>query len=225
MIELINVSFGYKRKEKVLSEINLKINQGECWGVLGHNGAGKTTLSYLIMKLLSPREGRIINNSDDYDYLPEFGGYYNHLTVLQNFEFKLSLSKSKTLVLLDDTLQKLGLWDIKNKLASRLSQGQKKRLAIGLIIISGKEFIYLDEPTNGLDPEMLIILKDYLVELMDKGKTIIINSHNIDFINDISTNVLILNRGKIVYKNTTAETVLETVYFDKVGVNSEKNVE
>lgn len=72
---------------------------------------------------------------------------------------------------------------------------------------------------------MLIILKDYLMELIDKGKTIIINSHNIDFINDISTNVLILNRGKIVYKNTTAETALETVYFDKVGDDSEKNVE
>lgn len=225
MIELINVSFGYKGKEVVLSEINLEINQGECWGVLGHNGAGKTTLSYLIMKLLSPREGRIINNSDDYDYLPEFGGYYKHLTVLQNFEFKLSLSKSRSIAILDDTLKKLGLWDFKNKLASRLSQGQKKRLALGLIIVSAKELIYLDEPTNGLDPEMLIILKDYLMELIDKGKTIIINSHNIDFINDISTNVLILNRGKIVYKNTTAETALETVYFDKVGDDSEKNVE
>ena len=53
MIELLDVNFEYKKNEEILSKINLKINQGECWGVLGHNGAGKTTLSYLIMKLLS----------------------------------------------------------------------------------------------------------------------------------------------------------------------------
>lgn len=224
MIELLDVNFAYKKNEEILSKINLKINQGECWGVLGHNGAGKTTLSYLIMKLLSPSAGRVTNNSTNCDYLPEFGGFYNYLTILQNFEFKMSLSPAASPVDLDNLLIKLGLFDFKNKLASKLSQGQKKRLAIGLIIISDKDFIYLDEPTNGLDPEMLVILKKYLLESRKRGKTIVINSHNIDFINDISTNILILNKGKIVYKNTTDEIVLEDVYFDKVGAFSEKDV-
>lgn len=71
---------------------------------------------------------------------------------------------------------------------------------------------------------MLVILKKYLLESRKRGKTIVINSHNIDFINDISTNILILNKGKIVYKNTTDEIVLEDVYFDKVGAFSEKDV-
>lgn len=224
MIELLDVNFAYKKNEEILSKINLKINQGECWGVLGHNGAGKTTLSYLIMKLLSPSVGSVTNNSTNCDYLPEFGGFYNYLTILQNLEFKMSLSPAASPVDLDNLLIKLGLFDFKNKLASKLSQGQKKRLAIGLIIISDKDFIYLDEPTNGLDPEMLVILKKYLLESRKRGKTIVINSHNIDFINDISTNILILNKGKIVYKNTTDEIVLEDVYFDKVGVFSEKDV-
>lgn len=222
MIELLNVSFGYKKNEKILSEINMKINKGECWGILGHNGAGKTTLSYLIMKLLSPQCGKIINTFLDCDYLPEFGGFYNYLTVQQNFDFKLSISKSKVNYELEDILKKLGLFDIKNKLASRLSQGQKKRLAIGLIMISDKDFIYLDEPTNGLDPEMLRILKNYVKELRERGKTLVINSHDIGFISYTSTNVLILNQGNIVYENVTSETILEDVYFEKAGVYYEK---
>ena len=221
MIELLDVRFAYK-KEEILSEINLKINQGECWGILGHNGAGKTTLSYLIMKLLSPNIGSVTNNSVDCDYLPEFGGYYNNLTVLQNFEFKISISSTKSLMDIEKVLIKLDLLDVKNKLANKLSQGQKKRLAIGLIIISDKELIYLDEPTNGLDPEMLMILKQYLQESVQRGKTVIINSHNIDFVKDIATNILILNKGKIVYKNMNDEANLEDVYFERVGVYSEK---
>lgn len=221
MIELSDVTFAYK-KEDILSEINLKINKGECLGVLGHNGAGKTTLSYLIMKLLSPNVGCVTNNSTDCDYLPEFGGYYNYLTVLQNFEFKVSISPTKPLMDIEEVLIKLDLFHLKNKLANKLSQGQKKRLAIGLIIISDKEFIYLDEPTNGLDPEMLVILKKYLQEFIQRGKTIVINSHNIDFVKDIATDILILNKGKIVYKNKNDETNLEDVYFERVGVFSEK---
>ena len=95
MLNLENINFGYQKKIPVLSNINWQIEDGECWGVLGHNGAGKTTLSYLVMGLISSENGGIHNTFDHYEYLPEFGGYYNYLTVSQNFMFKASLLKNR----------------------------------------------------------------------------------------------------------------------------------
>lgn len=221
MIELKNVTFGYKKKENVLTNVSFKIKKGECWGILGHNGAGKTTLSYLIINLLSPKSGEIKNNSRNSDYLSEFGGFYSNLTVLQNFQFKKSLDKNHLDENIDSVIKKIGLSKYKNELASRLSQGLKKRLAIGLIIISDRDLIYLDEPTNGLDPEIQKFLKNYLLELRKKGKTILINSHDINFISDVSTNILILNHGEVVYNDQTNKSYIEEIYFEKVGVYSE----
>ena len=95
MLNLENINFGYQKKIPVLSNINWQIEDGECWGVLGHNGAGKTTLSYLVMGLISSENGVIHNTFDNYEYLPEFGGYYSYLTVSQNFMFKASLLKNR----------------------------------------------------------------------------------------------------------------------------------
>lgn len=174
------------------------------------------------MKLLVPRSGTVVNYYDNYDYLPEFGGYYNNLTVLQNFKFKLSLNKDYSNEKYGKLIKTLGLSNLENKIANRLSQGQKKRLSIGLIMISDKKLIYLDEPTNGLDPEMLIILKELILEVVNSGTTVIINSHDLNFIADVSTNILILNKGKVVYNGLTENTVIEDTYFKKVGVDSEK---
>ena len=214
MIELLDVNFAYKKNEEILSKINLKINQGECWGVLGHNGAGKTTLSYLIMKLLSPSAGRVTNNSTNCDYLPEFGGFYNYLTILQNLEFKMSLSPAASPVDLDNLLIKLGLFDFKNKLASKLSQGQKKRLAIGLIIISDKDFIYLDEPTNGLDPQGIRQIRDIIKVIASQGTTILLASHLLDEVEKVCSHVVVLRKGEMLYQGSVHDMIENNSFFE-----------
>ena len=222
MLNLENINFGYQKKIPVLSNINWQIEDGECWGVLGHNGAGKTTLSYLVMGLISSENGVIHNTFDNYEYLPEFGGYYSYLTVSQNFMFKASLLKMD---LTEDTLnallRKIGLHKYKSELANRLSQGLKKRVAIGLMLISEADLYYFDEPTNGLDPEMLIILKGIILDLNNQRKTVIINSHNLEFIQEVTSNVLIINEGRITFNGVIDNIDINKLYMEKAGVNVE----
>ena len=197
-----DISFFYKKNYFVLEDINWKIEKGQCWGILGHNGAGKTTLSYLVLGLLKPSKGVVHNYIKKVEYLPEMGGFYERLTVRENILFKLELSGEK---------QK----------SKKLSQGLKKRVALAMLFLRESEAYYFDEPTNALDPEMKKKLRQLIIHLKEAGKIILINSHDLAFVEEICTNFLILNNGKVCFNEPNIGVNLEEIYLEKVGERHE----
>ncbi|NSV36826.1 ABC transporter ATP-binding protein [Enterococcus faecalis] len=217
-----DISFFYKKNYFVLEDINWKIEKGQCWGILGHNGAGKTTLSYLVLGLLKPSKGVVHNYIKKVEYLPEMGGFYERLTVRENILFKLELSgekqKSKKLT---QVLKEFGLIDYEFKRVDKLSQGLKKRVALAMLFLRESEAYYFDEPTNALDPEMKKKLRQLIIHLKEAGKIILINSHDLAFVEEICTNFLILNNGKVCFNEPNIGVNLEEIYLEKVGKHHE----
>ena len=203
IVEVSNIFFKYN-DEYVLNDISFNIQKGEIIGVLGHNGAGKTTLFRNIMGLFSPNKGEIHfkENPSHISYLPDNNGIYKNLTVMENLTFRAKLAGINNKEIKDISsklLKRFNLFKIKNKKGRELSTGLKKRLGLSCALISNSNIIILDEPTNGIDPESLNILIELLVELKEKGYTLLISSHNLEFINKIASKVVILQEGEIVF--------------------------
>ncbi|WP_322899939.1 ABC transporter ATP-binding protein [Enterococcus faecalis] len=171
MIRLDNISYGYTKKNNILNEISFTIKDGDCLAVLGHNGSGKTTLAYLIIGLLKQQTGNIYNQFSKIAYLPEHGGTYKNLSVINNLKFKAKLEGiAQDSYIIENYLQDFGLESSKHKLVLHLSQGLEKRLALAMFFLTNCQLLYLDEPTNTLDPEMIIKLKQRVNSLRESGK-------------------------------------------------------
>ncbi len=198
MYVLINVSFSYK-DDKVLNTIDLSIKEGDVIGILGHNGAGKTTLFKLLTGLVQPDSGEIeiLNKNKKVAYLPHDNGVHEKLTVMENCIVRATImGVSKDVI--DDVLNKLSLINKSNHIVSKLSNGQKKRVALALVLISLPDIIILDEVTNGIDPASLEAIVNILLKLKDEGKTIIFASHNLPFVKRIANRVVMLKETKII---------------------------
>ena len=146
------------------------------------------------------------------------GGFYERLTVRENILFKLELSgekqKSKKL---KQVLKEFGLIDYQFKRVDKLSQGLKKRVALAMLFLRESEAYYFDEPTNALDREMKKKLRQLIIHLKEAGKIILINSHDLAFVEEICTNFLILNNGKVCFNEPNIGVNLEEIYLEKVG--------
>lgn len=206
MIKYDDVKFSYIKDEYVIDNFNYTVNRGSSVGVLGHNGAGKTTLLRLTSKLFKPMSGSIFMDEKlSIAYMPYNDALYPELSVYQNIAFRSecylqSVNEFKYKV--EYLLEKFNISDIRNKKISQLSSGLKKRVSLISTCITDADLILLDEPTNGIDPETLIIMSEFINELRAEGSTIIVNSHNLDFISKISDEIIILAHGKLIYSNS-----------------------
>ena len=228
MIKYNNMSYSYTKSKIVLNNIDFTINKGDIHGLLGHNGAGKSTLFKLTLGLLKPISGEIIlnlgNKKTNISYMPEVGGIYEKLTARQNLEFRARschTPKEKMQVMIENILNKLKLINRADEPVSLWSNGMKKRLSLACAIISNPDIILLDEPTNGIDPESLLILIDVLKEINKNGSTIVIISHNLDFIQKITSKISILQHGKLIYHGNTNDCSVEDIYIKKIKEDGE----
>lgn len=228
-IDVKNLEFGYSNNSTVLNDLSLSFSKGEIWGILGHNGAGKTTLARLIMGLLPLRKGSITFNSldDHVSYLPETNGIYEKLSCIDNLIFRGELSGLKYQECKERAESLLDLLELKNKRdehAAFLSQGLKKRLGLACAIMSPYELIILDEPTNGLDPESLEIIKKIITNLGNENRIILMNCHDLATVQQICTNVAILQNGECIYSCACTDTPLNEIYLKvtKEHKNEEK---
>ena len=180
ILEIENVEKKYKKE--VLRGINLAMEPGEVRVLLGKNGAGKSTLLKLILGLAKPTAGQIKvfgkktgEESHKIAYLSENITLYPHLSAADNlrvsaYSRNISLKKKQ----MNDILEKFQLQDAGRKTASSFSWGMKRRLQLASTLLKADvEFIILDEPTNGLDINGLIMLKDFIEEIKNKGKSIL----------------------------------------------------
>lgn len=214
-IENLHKKFG---KVEVLKGLNLDIASGGIFTVLGPNGSGKTTLIKSILGMVIPNKGSIkINHNnvlgkyfyrDNIDYLPQIANFPHNLTVTELIGMIKNLRKKETN---DEELIKMfGLAPFLNQKLGNLSGGTRQKVNILLTFMFDSELIILDEPTTGLDPISLIQLKEIILREKAKGKTILITSHIMSFVEEMADEIVFLLDGKIYFKGTIIDLKKQT---------------
>jgi lantibiotic transport system ATP-binding protein len=215
IIQTKNLNFNFGQ-QKVLDQLSLEVPKGGIYGFLGPNGSGKTTTIKLLLNLLQSSEKNIFlfgkelqeNRTEilkKIGSLVEQPAIYPHLTGYENLKTRamlLQVSKSKV----NEILELVGLTDAANKKAEKYSLGMKQRLGIGLALLDDPELLILDEPTNGLDPNGIIEIRNLIKNLAaNHQKTIFISSHLLAEIERIATHVGIINKGKMLFQGNIHE--------------------
>ncbi|MEJ2507100.1 MAG: ABC transporter ATP-binding protein [Ignavibacteriaceae bacterium] len=209
-------SFG-KKKVRALNELSLSINKGTIFGLLGPNGAGKTTLVKLLLQIIFPTFGSAkilgenINNyklKKSIGYLPEnhkYPSYLNGGEVLRFFGKLSGIDGKKLDKKIDELLEIVKLSKWKRTKIKAYSKGMMQRLGLAQALINDPELIFLDEPTDGVDPIGRKEIRDILVELKSRQKTIFLNSHLLSEVELITDRVGILNKGNLLREGTVKE--------------------
>ncbi|MBV9493740.1 MAG: ATP-binding cassette domain-containing protein [Acidobacteria bacterium] len=200
----------------VLAGIDLRVPAGSIYGFLGPNGAGKTTTLRLLLGLLRRQHGeiRILGKSFDVDRIAilqsvgsliESPSLYDHLTAAENLAV-LNAVRRQPAARIDDVLALVGLAHTGSKRVKQFSLGMRQRLSIAGALLHRPQLIILDEPTNGLDPNGIIEIRNLLLELNRRdGCTILVSSHLLSEIERIATHVGILGKGRLLFQGTIEE--------------------
>ena len=218
MIEIkeLHKKFG---KNEVLKGLNLSINEGGIFAVLGPNGSGKTTLIKSILGMVIPQSGTISLNGKtikkdwayrkDIDYLPQIANFPNNLSVKELIKMIKDLRANNT----DKDIELIELFKLGSfldKKLGNLSGGTKQKVNLVLTFMFDSPLVILDEPTTGLDPISLIRLKDLINKEKAKGKTILITSHIMSFVEEVADEIVFLLEGVIYFKGTIPELKTKT---------------
>ncbi|QNJ99092.1 ABC transporter ATP-binding protein [Constantimarinum furrinae] len=213
---MIEVSNLYKRfgKNEVLKGIDLSIERGGIFSILGPNGSGKTTLIKCMLGMVLPDsgiisiEGAALKNNYKYrnqiDYLPQIANFPGNLKVSELINMIKDLRNSD----ITKELELIGLFKLHpflNKKLGNLSGGTKQKVNVVLAFMFDSPLLILDEPTNGLDPISHLRLKNLIKLEKDKGKTILITSHILSFVEEISDEIVFLLEGKIHFKGSISD--------------------
>ncbi|MGN0351495.1 MAG: ATP-binding cassette domain-containing protein [Roseburia sp.] len=198
-MKINNLCFNYG-KNIILKDITYTFDTGKVYGIVGHNGAGKTTLLRAILGLITPTSGTVINDGKmTFSYVPERQGVYSELTVYQNLYIAYKLHNEFKSHNIDEELKKWHLHKKKNELARNLSTGMLARLKYLCANVQNANILICDEPTMGVDARTQKLMEDEIKSQKDQGKTVIITSHNLQFIEDVCDEVIIINEHKIVF--------------------------
>ena len=205
-LHIINLSkkFG---EQTALNGINIEINSNEIIGLLGPNGAGKSTLMKSVAGVLKIEEGEIIFNGKDIreneiqtkkkiGFLPENNPLYGEMYVKEYLNFVADLHKiSKERI--DEVIDLVGITPEKSKKISQLSKGYQQRVGLAQAILHQPDLLILDEPTNGLDPNQIIEIRNIIKE-MGKEKTVILSTHIMQEVEALCSRVILIHQGNIV---------------------------
>ena len=232
MLEAINLSKKYNGTT-ALDSLNLRIEKGEIYCLLGANGAGKTTTINLFLNFIEPTSGEAIIKGLDVTknsleskkhiaYIPEQVNLYKNLTGLENLEYFTSLA-GKTDYSKDDLRQFLldaGLQsDALNNRVSTYSKGMRQKVGIALAVAKKAEVLLLDEPTSGLDPSASNEFSELLTNLSKQGVAILMATHDLFRAKETGTRIGIMKHGKLVAEMTTDEighADLEKIYLEHI---------
>ncbi len=215
VLVLKNVNKIFRDTHAVM-DLNLSLQKGEIYGLLGANGAGKTTTFRMILGLYEQSsgdiswDGRPMNESinDLIGYLPEERALLQKLTVKTQVSYLAMLkgmSEEKIEKELDHWLEKFKISDYKNKKIKELSKGNQQKIQFICAVIHNPELIILDEPFTGLDPINLEMMKEEIINFKNQGKTIIFSSHRMEHIETLCDRVTILRKGKTVLQGHLKE--------------------
>jgi len=220
-IKIEDLSKVYKNGKQALSDINLEIENG-MFGLLGPNGAGKSSLMRILVTLMKPTNGLVHINGFDLQkdrreirkmlgYLPQDFRFFTKLKTWEFLDYAAGLSglkdKKQRLNKVDEWLEKVGLFDVRERSANKLSGGMKRRLGIAQALIGDPQIIVVDEPTTGLDPEERIRFRNILSEISQRDVIIILSTHIIGDISSVCKNLALLNNGAVHFNGSPEELV------------------
>ncbi len=201
--------FWGRQKKVALRALNLQIFRGEIFGLLGPNGSGKTTTIKLLLGLLFPTEGQAfvfgqpaaeVRKNERIGYLPEESYLYRFLDAEETLDFYgrlFDLDSAERRKRAGELIEIVGLGKDKKRKLKEYSKGMRQRIGLAQALINNPELVILDEPTSGLDPRGTRWMKDLIVELRDKGKTIIMCSHRLEDVQNVCDRIAILNDGEL----------------------------
>jgi ABC-2 type transport system ATP-binding protein len=218
-IQTINLTKRYNVGGKVLlalNNLNLTIEDGDCFGFIGPNGAGKSTTIKILATLLQPTwgEARICNYVVGYEsrkirpligYVPDSFGAYEDMVVQEYLEFfaaAYDINGAKRKQIVDDVLNLTDLGYKRDAMVDSLSKGMQQRLSLARVLLHDPRVLLLDEPASGLDPRARIEIRELLKELKKMGKTILISSHILPELADLCNKVGIIERGELIFAGT-----------------------
>lgn len=204
-----------------LSNLNLEINEGDCFGFIGPNGAGKTTTIKILATLLQPTwgEARVCDYVVGFQsrqirpligYVPDYFGAYEDMVVQEYMEFfaaAYNIKEPARSKVVSDVLELTDLAYKRDAPVDGLSRGMKQRLSIARVLLHDPKVLFLDEPAGNLDPRARIELRELLKELRRMGKTILISSHILPELADLCNTCGIIERGELIYSGPVADIV------------------
>ncbi len=208
MIIASNVSkkFG---KLKALDDVSVTCVKGECIALIGPNGCGKTTLIKSILGMVVNDSGFITFNGknikhhwqyrENIGYMPQIGRYPDNMTIGQVLDMMKDIRGKRNALTDEELVNKFGLREIMNKRMRTLSGGTRQKVSAALAFLFNPEVLILDEPTAGLDPVSSEILKEKIIAEKNKGKLVLITSHILSELDDLITQVIYMQEGKLCF--------------------------
>ncbi len=218
-ISIQNLNKVYGHNFQALKEVNLQIDSG-MFGLLGPNGAGKSTLMKILVTLLKPTSGDILINGNALSenrkevrammgYLPQDFRFFAKLKTYEFLDYAASLagisSRKERKNEVERLLEEVGLFEVRNRFANKLSGGMKRRLGIAQAIVGDPKIVIVDEPTTGLDPEERIRFRNILADLSQKDVIIILSTHIVGDISSTCQQMALLNNGQIGFTGSPHE--------------------
>ena len=213
VVDSINKSFGQLH---AIKDLSMKVREGSIFGFLGANGAGKTTTMRMILDIIRPDSGRITWNGQDvrevprrnWGYLPEERGLYPKVSVEDQLVFLArlnGLSKSAAHKNLDEWLERFQITEYRKKKVEELSKGNQQKIQFLAAIVHDPQILIMDEPFSGLDPVNAIVLKEALLEMRNRGKTLIFSTHQLEQVEELCEDILIINKGQTIISGSVRD--------------------
>lgn len=217
-----------KFKRVVVNNISFDVERGNVYGLLGPNGSGKSTTFGMLLSTINPTSGDWYwfgKKGTDPDTLKKIGAiieqpnFYPYLSAETNLKIVAEI-KGTSYSRIDEVLKTVGLLERKKDIFKTYSLGMKQRLAIASALLNNPEVLILDEPTNGLDPEGIIQIREIINTIATKGITIIIASHLLDEVEKICSHVIVLKEGNAIYSGRVDEMTANNGYFELKADNN-----
>lgn len=229
-VEKVSKYFGEKL---AVDNISFEINKPGVFGLLGTNGAGKSTTIRMMLGILKKDSGEITWNGKkverknvNFGYLPEERGIYPKSKIYEQLLYFAELKgmkKENASKEIDYWMDKLKVSEYKNMTAEKLSKGNQQKVQFITAILNDPELIVLDEPFSGLDPVNTELLKEVILELVEKGKYIVMSSHQMTSIEEFCSDVVIINKGKTVLKGNLKE-IKDTYKANRLIINTKQDI-
>ncbi len=231
LFELADLSYAYIPEQPVLSDIHLQVYPGQSLVILGANGSGKSTLLKILAGLVHPTSGQILafgqnlteKKLQDPSFLSEFRQRVGFIfqnsdaqlfsaTVRDELSFaplQLGLPAEQVAQRIDETADLLGITPLLDRPPYKLSGGEKKKVALACVLTANPEVLFLDEPTNGLDPRTQFWLVEFISSLQSAGKTIITATHDLSIVEEIAQRVIVLRENHTIAADSSAYEILK----------------
>jgi ABC-2 type transport system ATP-binding protein len=214
-VEVSHITKSYADKTAV-DDLSFSVNQGEIFGLIGPNGAGKTTTIRMMMDIIKPDSGGVTifgeklgeATKNRLGYLPEERGLYKKLRVLDTIVYLASLKgmdRPDAIEKAGRLLDRLGMSPNRNKKIEELSKGMGQVIQFIVTIVHDPRLVVLDEPFGSLDPVNTELLKDQVLDLRNRGKAVILSTHQMNQVEELCDRILMINRGKAVLYGNLAE--------------------